>query len=179
MPEIPPLEPPDSMHLEAAQGWLDLDSHLEANEELEKIAPGNRVHPDVLQVRWRIYARAAKWAASLDVATALTERVPERRFGWIHRAISLHRLGRTREALDLISSVKERFEPNSTIPFYQACFASRLGRQAETWQFIEEAIQTAEDPETRRRLRKRVMHDPDLAPMRVQILKLLERLDDE
>ena len=47
------LEAPDSTHLEAAQGWLDLGNHLEANEELERIEAKNRAHPNVLQVRWR------------------------------------------------------------------------------------------------------------------------------
>ena len=32
-----PLEPPDSLHLQAAQGWLELGNHIEANEELEKM----------------------------------------------------------------------------------------------------------------------------------------------
>ena len=34
-----PLEPPDSFHLLAAQGWLELGNHVEANEELDKITP--------------------------------------------------------------------------------------------------------------------------------------------
>ena len=33
------LEPPDTMHLEAAKGGLELGNHREANQELEKIAP--------------------------------------------------------------------------------------------------------------------------------------------
>ena len=32
------LQPPDSYYLRAAIGWLELGNHLEANEELEKIA---------------------------------------------------------------------------------------------------------------------------------------------
>jgi hypothetical protein len=36
---VTPIEPPDSLHLLAAQGWLELGNHLEANEELEKITP--------------------------------------------------------------------------------------------------------------------------------------------
>jgi hypothetical protein len=47
---IKPLEPPDSLHLEAAEGWLELGNHLEANEELENITPQMRVHPDVLEM---------------------------------------------------------------------------------------------------------------------------------
>jgi hypothetical protein len=34
---INPLEVPDRFHVEAAQGWLELGNHLEANEELETI----------------------------------------------------------------------------------------------------------------------------------------------
>ena len=36
---MPPHEPPDSFHVRAAHGWLGLDNHIEANEELEKITP--------------------------------------------------------------------------------------------------------------------------------------------
>ena len=32
-----PLQPPDSIHLEAAQGRLEQDNHEEANKELELI----------------------------------------------------------------------------------------------------------------------------------------------
>jgi hypothetical protein len=31
------FEPHDRMHLNAAEGWLGLGNHVEANEELEKI----------------------------------------------------------------------------------------------------------------------------------------------
>src|ERR1035438_2514329 len=33
-----PLEPPDSLHLQAAQGWLELGNHVEADAELDNIA---------------------------------------------------------------------------------------------------------------------------------------------
>ena len=46
------MQPPDSMHLEAAQGWLELGNHEEANEELELIDAPLRVHPDVLEGMW-------------------------------------------------------------------------------------------------------------------------------
>jgi hypothetical protein len=58
---MPPLQPPDSTHLQAAEGWLELGNPLEANEELEKITPELRPQPDVLRVRWQIYAAAKEW----------------------------------------------------------------------------------------------------------------------
>jgi hypothetical protein len=45
---MPPLPIEDTHHLKAAKGWVELGNHLEAFDELEKIAPLNRAHPDVL-----------------------------------------------------------------------------------------------------------------------------------
>lgn len=42
---IKPIEPPDSIHLNTAIGWLELGNNLEAYEELDEIAPQMRVHP--------------------------------------------------------------------------------------------------------------------------------------
>ena len=36
------LEPPDSLHLQAAEGWLGLGDYAAANDELEQIAAANR-----------------------------------------------------------------------------------------------------------------------------------------
>jgi hypothetical protein len=58
IPPVKPLDPPDSLHLRAAQGWLELGDHLEANSELDKITAFLRSHPDVLELRWQIYAKA-------------------------------------------------------------------------------------------------------------------------
>jgi len=33
------FQPSDRHHLQAAEGWLELGNHLEANEEPEKITP--------------------------------------------------------------------------------------------------------------------------------------------
>jgi hypothetical protein len=35
-----PLESPDSLHLHAAEGWLELGDHLSANAELDEITKG-------------------------------------------------------------------------------------------------------------------------------------------
>ncbi len=64
------LQPPDRIHLQAAQGWLGLGDHVEAHEELEEIAPELRAHPAVLKLQWEIYAAAKKWDAALFIAAA-------------------------------------------------------------------------------------------------------------
>lgn len=60
----PLAPPPDSLHLEAAQGWCEHGNHIEAEAELEHITPENRSHPAVLEVRWQIYAKAKQWDAA-------------------------------------------------------------------------------------------------------------------
>jgi len=48
------MSPADLRHLQAAQGWLELGNHLEANEELENITAKHRAHPAVLELRWQM-----------------------------------------------------------------------------------------------------------------------------
>lgn len=36
-----------------------------------------RAHPDVLKVRWQIYAMAKKWEATLEIAAALIQLDPD------------------------------------------------------------------------------------------------------
>src|SRR5208283_683031 len=100
-----PLEPHDSLHLQAAEGWVGLGDYSAANGELDQISPASSTYPDALQLRWRISADAGKWDACLNIAAALTTTMPERPFGWIHRAHSLQQLGRTQEAKDQLASV--------------------------------------------------------------------------
>jgi hypothetical protein len=92
-----PLGHPDSFHLQAAVGWLELGNFTEANEELENITPQLRAHPDVREVRWQVYAAAKKWEACVDIAAAITKLAPNRELGWIHRSYALHELIRTEE----------------------------------------------------------------------------------
>src|SRR5882672_9302715 len=104
-----PLEHPDDLHFQAAQGWLGLGSYLEANDELEKITSHLRAHPDVLELRWHIYAKEEKWAACVDIAGAIIKLDPNRPDAWIHRSFALQELKRTQEAFDQLLPVAERF----------------------------------------------------------------------
>jgi len=143
-----PLSPPDSLHLEAAQGWLELGNHLEANEELEKITTKLRVHPDVLEMRWEIFARAKKWEACLDIAKAIAQLAPERPFGWIHVSYALHEMGRTKEACENLIAVADKFPKLPTILYNLACYSCRLGHLEDARKLLEKAFKYG-DPETK------------------------------
>ena len=106
---VKPLAPPDSLHLQAAQGWCEL--HAFADAELDNIASSLRAHPKVLEVRWQIYANLEKWAGALDIASAIVKLVPDWPSGWIYRASSLTELNRQQEAYETLSEAAARLLP--------------------------------------------------------------------
>ncbi|HNU50199.1 MAG TPA: tetratricopeptide repeat protein [Verrucomicrobiota bacterium] len=158
-----PLEPPDSLHLDAAQGWLTLGDTVEANEELEKIAVAHRAHPDVLEVRWAVLAAAKKWEACVEVATLLTEVAPDRPEGWVHRAYALHELRRTLEAWETLQPVMARFPDAYLIPYNLACYAAQLGSLEAARALLEKACAVSRHPEV---VRQMAREDKDLEPLR-------------
>jgi tetratricopeptide (TPR) repeat protein len=154
------LIPPDSHHLRAAEGWLELGNHFEANEELEKISPELRIHPDVLQIRWHIFENAKKWDACVDIAATLIKLAAERSAAWVQRSYALHALKRTQEALDGLLPAAEKFPDVWRIPYNLACYCSQLGRFEEAQHWFKKAILI--DDKTVQRIG---IDDPDLKPL--------------
>jgi hypothetical protein len=69
------------MHLNAAAGWIQLGDYVSVNDELENISAEWRTHPDVLDLRWLIYAHHEQWDACLDIASAIVKMAPDRVWG--------------------------------------------------------------------------------------------------
>ena len=155
-----PMEPPDSHYLRSAQGWLELGNHVEANEELEHITPSLRAHPDVLEVRWQVYAHAKKWEACVDIADAIIKLEPNRPDAWIHRSFALHELKRTQEAFDQLLPVTDRFSKVWTVPYNLSCYCAQLGRLDECQEWLKKAM--AIDEHT---VKRAAIGDPDLKPL--------------
>ncbi len=92
MTKLTQLQHPDTMHLEAAVGCIQLGDYDSANDELEKIRAEWRAHPDVLELRWLIYSHHEQWDACLDIASAVVKMAPDRVSGWVNKAFSLRRV---------------------------------------------------------------------------------------
>lgn len=161
MPKLKPLQPPDSLRLLAAQGWLELGNHLEANEELERIDARLRLHPDVLEMRWQIYAKAKRWEAALGIAKAIAKIAPDRPFGWLHVSYTMHELGRTKEAWEHLVAVAEKFPKLPTILYNLACYACRLGHLEDSKKLLAKAFEYDGGKD----LKKMALEDPDLEPL--------------
>jgi tetratricopeptide (TPR) repeat protein len=158
---ISPLQQPDTMHLQAAQGWFELGNHVEADGELEQISPQNHAHPAVLEMRWMICAAAKKWEAALDITATFIQLAPEHPFGWIHRSFALHELNRTAEARDNLLSVLDKFPDDSVLRYNVACYECLLGRLEQAKHWLENAFKMGNP----KRMKFAALRDSDLKPL--------------
>jgi len=162
---VKPLQPPDSHHLRAAQGWLELGNHREAAVELEKMAKRCRNHPDVLEVQWSISAAARDWNACVDTADRQVKLAPRSPVGWIHRSFALHALKRTKEAAELLLPAAKAFPRDWLVRYNLACYACQMGNHAEAWDWLQNAFELGDE----RQIRLMALDDVDLKDLRSRI----------
>jgi hypothetical protein len=161
------LEPPDIHYLRAACGWLLLGDDVEAAEELKRIDTQFRSHPDVLEVRWQLHAKAQQWHTCLDIACAIVQIDPERPSGWIGRAYSLRQVpaGGLRAAFDSLLPVAEKFPAEPMIPFGLACYACQMGDLVEGRFWLRKAFSAAKNSGREKRIRSMALDQPELEPL--------------
>ena len=165
------LEPPNTHHVRAAIGWLELGNAAEAGEEIARVAPEFLEHPDVLDVRWMVCAAGRSWEAALEVAEALVRVAPERSSGWVHRAYALRRVrqGGLQMAWAALRPAYEKFPKEDMIPYNLACYAAQSGRLDAAWEWLHKAMEAAGDVKV---IKERAMADADLQPIWDRIREL-------
>lgn len=156
-----PLEPPDSHHVSAALGWLDLGNPREAAAELAQLSPVAQMHPAGLEARWRWCAATRRWSDALAVARAQVAAAPDEPTGWVNQAYALHELKRTAEARDLLLSKAAAFPQQCIIPYNLACYACQLGDLDEARRWLRHFLQLR----SREELQRLARNDPDLQPL--------------
>jgi tetratricopeptide (TPR) repeat protein len=165
------LQHPDNLHLQAAVGWLELGDHLEANEELEKITASLRAHPDVLVVRWQVYAKAEQWEGAFEIARSLVAMVPDFPNDWIYQAESLRRMpGQgVKGAWAALLPAADKFPKEAAILYNLACYSCLLGKIADAWAWLEMAFKVVGD---QKQLKLRALNDRDLEQLWAEIREI-------
>ena len=156
-----PLQPPDTHHLNAAAGWLELGNPREAAAEMDRLSATARSHPDTLEVLWRLCAAGRRWVEALDIARSLIRLAPDQPSGWINQSYSLHELKRTEEALSLLRPLVERFPEVGAVAYNLACYSCQLDRLAEAREWLEKAVKA----KSRGEIRQLALADADLRPL--------------
>jgi len=165
---MPPVAPPDSFHLRAAEGWLELGNLVEAQVELDSIAPELRTHPEVLAVHWEILSVTRNWAAALEVAATMIHVAPNDPVGWFNRSYCLHELKRTEEARDNLLRVVDKFPLSATMRYNLACYECQLGRMEPARSWLRKAFELGDPAE----MKYQALRDPDLLPLWPEIQAL-------
>ena len=157
------LEAPDRHCLSAAVGWFELGNLAEAEAELGRISPDRQQHPDVLEVRWVVYAAQQRWVEGLQVARALIEAAPERVSGWLHQAYALRRIpnGTLQSAWDALLPVSQKFPEEPTIPYNLSCYACQM-RQLDVARVWFRRALAIGGKET---IKQQALADPDMEPL--------------
>jgi tetratricopeptide (TPR) repeat protein len=159
------LQPPDTHHLSAAEGWLELGNHAEALDELNLVSPAEQGRVEVLGLRWSISAQLKLWEQCVVLAERIVELAPRNVFGWIHRSYALHELKRTSEARDLLQPALKRFPKNETIPYNLACYECQLGNLDAAREWLRRAMKLFSTAE----LKAQALEDSDLKPLWTEI----------
>ena len=154
------LSPPDSHHLLAAAGWLELGNPQEALLELNRIAPALTDNFFVLEMAWALHATQNNWVEALPIALRLVELHPDESTSWLHYAYALRRApeGSVEKAWQALFPAAEKFPDESTIPFNLACYACQLGEFDNARMWLQKAMKTGGAKE----IRGRALQDEDL-----------------
>ena len=125
---VPVLEPSDLHRLNAALGWLGLNSPADARAELDAIPPAQQSHPAVLEARWLLCAHEKTWRDALVVANCELAAAPDDSAGWLHRAYALRRVdgGGLAQAWDALLPAAEKFPTEPVIAYNLSCYACQL-----------------------------------------------------
>lgn len=158
------LQLPDSHHLAAAKGWLELLAFDDAARELEAIRPELRDHAAVLEVRWALAANSGNWQDALAIAVSLTSLMPDKSEGWIYQGSALAELNRHDDAYAVMLQGHERFPDDEILAYDLSCVCCALGRDDEAVEWIRKAIALAGPA-----MRERAIDDPDLELIRDRI----------
>ena len=163
MTKLAQLQHPDPMHLEAAAGWIQLGDYNSANDELEKIRAEWRAHPDVLDLRWLIYAHNKQWDACLDIASAIVKIASNRVWGWVHKAYSLRRAtgGGIEKAKPVLLEAAKLFPDDDIIQYNLACYCAQLGQLDAAQEHLDKSYELGDA----KQIKLMALDDDDLKPL--------------
>jgi Flp pilus assembly protein TadD len=161
------LEPADIHRLNAALGWLGLDSPKDARAELDAIPSAQQSHPAVLEARWLLCAHEEIWRDALVVADCEVSVSPEEAAGWLHRAYALRRIpgGGLAQAWNALLPAAEKFPNEPVIAYNLACYACQLKELEAARVWLKRALQIG----VREEIKKMALADEDLQPLWTEI----------
>lgn len=147
----------------AAQGYVELALYEEARAELSVLPAELQERVDVIEISLLCLMGRHAWAEGLALATKLCHQEPAEPGGYIHAAFCLHELGKTAEAIDMLSRGPVSLRTKPVYYYNMGCYHARLGHFEKSIVYLERAFEMDGD------LRQHAKKDPDLDALRAQL----------
>jgi len=128
------------IHLQAAQGYLELGMIEEALTELSLIDHALLEDPDILELRLHILIQAERWQEAIAVAEQILLMDHEMLAAFIQGAFALHELGRTTEARDLLLKGPLLLQKDPTFHYNIGCYEAVLGNHEAALQSLQKSF---------------------------------------
>ena len=145
--------------IQAAIGFLELGMVVEANDEIESLAPELKNSSAILGIRLEIYRASEKWELMEVVARELWKRHKDQPLFWNHLAFAVRRSTSLESASAILSEALVKFPVDSLTLFNMGCYECQLGDLESAKARVGEAIKI--DP----KWKIRALDDPDLEPL--------------
>ena len=145
--------------IQAAIGFLELGMFVEANDEIENLAPEIKSSSPVLGVRLEIYRASKKWELMEVVARELWRRHKDQALFWNHLAYAVRRSTSLASASAILSEAVKKFPEDAMTNFNMGCYDCQLGNLESAKARVGEAIKI--DPDWK----IDALNDPDLVPL--------------
>jgi predicted Zn-dependent protease len=155
MPSVNPFE----RTILAAQGYYDLQMPEDAIAELDTLPLSAQLRADVLEMRVVILIKAQRWCEALDTSEKLCAVAPDSPTGFIHLAFSMHELGRTRQAKEVLLDGPTSLAREPTFHYNMACYECALGNIEVAKAYLDASLSMD------KKLRAYAKEDPDLKPL--------------
>lgn len=153
----------DSAILEKIRGYIELKMFEEASRGIESLTAETRGTAEVQELRIIIMLDREQLGEALELCKNLCDLYPDNHAGYIQGAYTLHRMGETGAAIELIQSGPDSLREEPVYFYNLACYELALGKPDVAMTWLEQSF--AMDPPSR----AKSLEDPDLLPLRERI----------
>jgi len=154
------------VRMQRANGFRILEMYDDAEKELSKISPEDRLGRDVLTMNLAVRQDAEDWSSMLKTARILRHQYPDASEWWIAEAYALRRSESMEAAREVLLDAEKRHAEDPCIKYNLACYSCCNRDMKSALRYLLAAV------ELDSKYKQLALADEDLFDMRDVLLKL-------
>lgn len=157
------------MHvINATTGYLDLGMPQEAKEELHTLSPQLKQHPTVLPLRIQVALALGQLTEAQKLVNVGLHAFPERAEFYFLKASILQKIGRPRDAKQILLTIPAVFHHTDSFHLNLARFEAELGNKNAARSHLQKALQLNKN------LGTVILNDPQFQIIRGALSELID-----